>query len=142
LPIFYLTKQGQKCTIAAVNNQILVYWQLGPARGGTTRWRFPRANGALRTSLSFHERDQGRGLKIGSISGCLWRLSQTPFSFPKQAQGATGFKKTLSLESKSGRQRLGQDKYSDTGVSLSCLEGLSFLMRSHSTGTPMHACFV
>ena len=28
--------------------------------------------------------------KIGLISGCLWSLSQTPFSLPKQAQGVTG----------------------------------------------------
>ena len=44
----------------------------------------------------------------------------------EQAQGATGFKKTLLLESKTGRQRPGQDKCGDTGISCLYWEGLSF----------------
>ena len=57
------------------------------------------------------------------ISGCLWSLSQTPFSLPKQAQGATELKKTLLLGSKTSRQRLGQGRRS--GPDMSFLFGMS-----------------
>src|SRR5215207_6221566 len=56
------------------------------SQNGITRWRFPRANGALIPADNCWE-------KIGSISGCLWSLSQTPFSLPKQARGVTSLKK-------------------------------------------------
>jgi hypothetical protein len=65
---------------------------------GITRWRFPRANGALIPAGNCWE-------KIGSISGCLWSLSQTPFSLPKQAPGATGLKKLCC----SSRKPVGND---------------------------------
>ncbi|RIK30426.1 MAG: hypothetical protein DCC56_08870 [Anaerolineae bacterium] len=44
-------------------------------------------------------RGEGEAENIGLISGCLWSLSQTPFSLPKKAHG-NEFKKTLLLTRK------------------------------------------
>jgi hypothetical protein len=53
------------------------------------------------------------------------------------------FKEPDELQSPRANQiRMHLESKRDTGVSLFCLEGLSFLMRSHLAGMPAHACFV
>jgi hypothetical protein len=54
---------------------------------------------------------EGRGEveKIESVSGCLWSLSQTPFSLPKQAQGVTGAQHSGEKLCCSGRKPIGND---------------------------------
>ena len=61
--------------------------------------------------------------KSDLISGCLWSLSQTPFSLPKETSRAA-LKKTLLLGSKTGRQRPGQDRRSEPDTAY-CVFGVS-----------------
>jgi hypothetical protein len=52
-----------------------------------TRWRFPRANGALRTSPLLQERVRGEVQKSDRSADASGAMSLAPFSLPKQAQG-------------------------------------------------------
>ena len=127
---------SEPCRIIYVNNRISENKRLGPMIGGITRWRFPRSNGALTPARNCRE-------KIGLISGCLWSLSQTPFSLPNKHEEQPGLKKLWCSSRKPG----GND-WDKTSVVIQVysicwyLEGLSFLMRSHLTGMPRRACFV
>jgi len=69
-------------------------------------------------------------------------LSQTPFSLPGKAQD-NRFKKTLLLTRKPDSNGWDKGSASDNRwiPSVCVMEGLSFLMLSHLTGMPAHACF-